>query len=81
MGRSLKKRKLSKVKRVKVSRPVTANAKKKSKKKSMKKWEWWLIGFAFLFAFVWLIFLGKSGTLAPDLDDATPTQIASPAAP
>ncbi|MBN1355441.1 hypothetical protein JXA40_04115 [bacterium] len=79
MGRSLKKRKLSKVKRIKVSRPVADT--KKSKKKTMKKWEWWLIGLAFVFAFVWLIFLGKSGSLSPDLDTAKPTQSATPAAP
>ena len=75
MGRSLKQRKLKKVRRVKVHRSKPAE---KSSKKAMKKWEWWLIGFAFVFAFIWLIFLGKSGNITPDIE-TTPVPTAQTA--
>jgi hypothetical protein len=71
MGRSLKKRKLKKFKRVKLIRPETAS--RPDKKKKMKQWEWWLIGAAFVFALVWLIFLGKSGSMTAGVNSITPT--------
>lgn len=74
MGRSLKKRKISKTKRAKISRP---SSQKKSKKKKMKKWEWWLIGLAFVVAFAWLVFLGKSGFMSPELMPSKPTPAAT----
>ncbi len=71
MGRSLKKRKLKKTKRVKVARATPAPEKKDKKK--MKAWEWWLIGGAILFAFIWLIIIAQKGVLTPDVEEATPT--------
>jgi len=76
MGRSLKKRKLKKYKRTKLARGVSV----KSKKTTMKRWEWWLIGGAFVIAIVWLIFLGFKGGLTPTfVEDPTPTPVATTA--
>ena len=78
MGRSLKKRKLSNVKRMKVQRfaePV------KKKKKIMKPWEWWLLGVAFVLAVAFIIYLGKSGAITPPPPTVTPAVTTSPAIP
>ena len=70
MGRSLKKRKLKKTRRVKIPKAGTP---KKKEKKVMKSWEWWLFGLAIAFALIWLLFLGKSGNITQDVVTSTPT--------
>jgi hypothetical protein len=61
MGRTLKQRKLKNVKRLRLKRfKETAKP-----KKQMKRWEWWLLGAAFVFAFGYIIFLAKSNSLTP----------------
>lgn len=77
MGRSLKKRKLKSVHRMKVQRfsePV------RQKKKIMKRWEWWLLGVTFVAAIGIIIYLAKTGSIiAPNPSTGTATATAAPA--
>lgn len=80
MGRSLKKRKIKKTKRVKVLRPQSDRKKKKG---TMKKWEWWLLGGAFVIAAIWVIILGLKGMTIQgrQTGNATPTAVETPVQP
>ena len=76
MGRSFKQRKIKHVKRAKIQRVTPTET--KHPKKTMKTWEWWLLGGAFIAAIVWLIFLANTGSMTPRLpSDMTPTAAAT----
>jgi hypothetical protein len=73
MGRSLKKRKLKKVRRARVKSIKPADNEKKKKKKTIKTWEFILFGAALIIAVAFIIFAARTGSVVSDIDPTPST--------